>query len=215
MFARLSTYKIVDLDPADRVKQFMDRCGPIRSASCTAAAGLMVGLRWRMAVAGWLASVVLIAVAALFAPIGLADAAVPRVQTFNDEGSFGIGPCPSTGITLIETFTEDDRIITFFDEAGAPVRVQVHINFEGVVTNPATGQTLRDPAHETRFIDLTTNTRGPAGLVFSTTVPGGGVVFHDVGRLLRTFDDRILFEAGPHDVLHGDYVALWCAAFGA
>jgi hypothetical protein len=142
-------------------------------------------------------------------------ASSPQIETFHDEGSFEIGPCPS-GVTLIETYTEDLRVITFFDEAGDPVSVQVHGNFEGVVTNPETGQSVRDPGHITRFIDLIEGTRGPVGLVYSTTVPGVGVVFHDVGRLVRDLEDgSIIFEAGPHDVLHGDYVALFCAALGA
>ena len=139
----------------------------------------------------------------------------PQIETFHDEGSFEIGPCPS-GVTLVETYTEDDRILTFFDQAGDPVSVQVHFNYDGVVTNPETGQSVGDPAHGTRFIDLVEGTRGPVGLYFSTTVPGVGVVFHDVGRLVRDIeDDSIIFEAGPHDVLHGDYVALFCAALGA
>ena len=142
-------------------------------------------------------------------------AATPQIEIFHDEGSFEIGPCPS-GVTLVETYTEDDRIITFFDEVGNAVSVQVHFNFEGVVTNPETGQSLRDPAHGVRFFDFIEGTRGPVGLYFSTMVPGVGVVFHDVGRLVRDLEDgSIIFEAGPHDMLHGDYVALWCAAFGA
>jgi hypothetical protein len=157
-----------------------------------------------------------VTVAALLAlPIGSARAAAPLVETFHDEGSFEIGPCPTSGITLIETYTEDDLIITFFDQAGNAVRVQVHIAYEGVVTNPETGQSVKDPAHATRFIDLTDGTHGPVGLYYSTTVPGVGVVFHDVGRLVRDADNNILFEAGPHDVLHGNDVALFCAALGA
>jgi hypothetical protein len=159
---------------------------------------------------------IVVAVPALLAlPVGTASAAAPQVEAFHDEGSFEIGPCPS-GVTLVETFTEDVRVITFFDEAGNPVRVQVHIDYEGVVTNPDTGQTIEDPAHATRFIDLVAGTRGPVGLYYSTTVPGVGVVFHDVGRLVRDLTTgEVLFEAGPHDVLESGDVALFCAALGA
>lgn len=153
-------------------------------------------------------------IVAVVLPSGTVSAAAPEIETFHDEGSFEIGPCPS-GVTLVETYTEDDRIITFFDDAGNPVQVQVHINFEGVVTNPATGQTLRDPGHATRFIDLTTGFHGPVGLYYSTTVPGVGVVFHDVGRLVRDFENNVVFEAGPHDVLESGDVALFCVALGA
>jgi hypothetical protein len=143
-----------------------------------------------------------------------AGAIAPKVETFHDEGSFTIGPCPS-GVNLVETFTEDDRMITFFDQAGHPVSVQLHFNYEGVVTNPDTGQSVKDPLHATRFIDLTTGFHGPVGLYYSVTVPGLGVVFHDVGRLVRDVDDNVIFEAGPHDVLQFGDVALYCAALGA
>jgi hypothetical protein len=159
--------------------------------------------------------IMVVLIAAVILPSGTASGASPQIETFHDEGSFEIGPCPN-GVTLVETYTEDVRVITFFDEAGIPVRVQVHIDYQGVVTNPDTGQTVEDPAHATRFIDLIEGTRGPVGLYYSTTVPGVGVVFHDVGRLVRDLEDgSIIFEAGPHDVLHGDEVALFCAALGA
>jgi hypothetical protein len=162
---------------------------------------------------------ILITLVALMAMVVLparpALAAAPQIETFHDEGSFDIGPC-SSGVTLVETYTEDDRLITFFNQAGEPVAAQFHFNYVGVVTNPATGQSVKDPAYGTRFFDFVNGTRGPVGLYFSTTVPGVGVVFHDVGRLVRDLEDgTILFEAGPHDMLHGDYIALFCAALGA
>jgi hypothetical protein len=141
-------------------------------------------------------------------------AAQPSVETFHDAGAFEIGPCPS-GVTLVETFMGDVRVTTFFDQAGDPVRAQVHIDFVGVVTNSTTGQTVKDPGRITRTIDLTTGARSNAGLYFSTIVPGVGVVFHDAGHLMYDTAGNLSFEAGPHDVLHGDYVALFCAALGA
>src|SRR6266705_760555 len=94
----------------------------------------------------------------LAAPISTASAPTPQVDTFNDEGSFEIGPCP-TGVTLVESYTENVVIITFFDQTGNPTRLQVHFDYEGVVTNPATAQSVKDPAHGTRFINLTNGTR--------------------------------------------------------
>jgi hypothetical protein len=142
-------------------------------------------------------------------------AAAPQIQTFHHEGSFEIGPCPSS-VTLLATGTEDVRLITFFNETGDPISIQVHVNYEAVVTNPETGQTVKDHAHATVFIDPIEGTRGNVGLYYSTTVPGLGVVFHDVGWLVRDIETgTILFEAGPHNVLHGDEVALFCTALGA
>jgi hypothetical protein len=144
-----------------------------------------------------------------------ASATTQQMEKFHYEGSVEGPPCPS-GVKLVETYTEDDIVITFFDKTGNPTSVQVHINFEGVVTNPVTGQSVKDPAHATRFIDLVKDTRTVVGLIYSVTVPGVGVVFHDVGRLVHAPDGSITFEAGPHDVLSaGDDNALFCAALGA
>jgi hypothetical protein len=52
-----------------------------------------------------------------------------------------------------------------------------------------------------------------AGPVFKFTVPGGGVVLLDTGRLVFDGDFNVTFEAGPHQQLHGDFDA-FCAAFG-
>jgi hypothetical protein len=157
----------------------------------------------------------LLAVAALLAlPVDQASAAPPLIEQFHDTGSFEIGPCPG-GVTLVETFTEDTQVTTFFDASGTPVRIQIHLDYVGVVTNPVTGQRVNDPAHSTRTIDLIDNTRTLVGEFYSTTVPGVGVVFHDVGRIVRGPDGSITFEAGPHDVLQSGDVALFCAALGA
>lgn len=162
-----------------------------------------------------LLAVLTITLSALASTTSAALGATPQIETFHEEGSYEVGLCPS-GVTLLGTYTEDVRLITFFNEAGDPTSVQVHVTYEAVVTNPETGQAVRDHAHATVFIDPIEGTRGNVGLYYSTTVPGLGVVFHDVGWLVRDIETgAILFEAGPHDVLHSDEVALFCAALGA
>ncbi len=142
-----------------------------------------------------------VVVGALLALPGAVSAAPPVVETIYNEGSFAFaGPCPN-GVTLEETFTEDLRITTFFDDEGNPVRVHIKVNFDGVVTNPETGQSVEDDAHTTIMLDLVEGTETQVGLVFSATVPGVGVVFHDVGRVVFDADGNLIFEAGPHDVL--------------
>jgi hypothetical protein len=162
-----------------------------------------------------LAVVLLGAVALVVVPIGTARATPPQIEAFSDAGSFEIGPCPS-GVTLTETYTEDITAITFFDRTGNAIRLQVHFDYMGVVTNPSNGISVKDPGHGARFIDLVAGTRTLVGLYYSTTVPGGGVLFHDVGRLVRGPDGSLTFEAGPHDVLAaGSDVGFFCAAVGA
>ena len=136
---------------------------------------------------------------ALLALPVLAAAAPPLIETFHTEGSAPFaGPCPN-GVTLVGTFTEDLRVTTFFDEEGNPVRVQIKVDFVGVVTNPVTGESTENPSHQTIIIDLVEGTETQVGLVFSTTVPGEGVVFHDVGRVVIDAAGDVTL-AGPHDV---------------
>jgi hypothetical protein len=155
-----------------------------------------------------------VALAAL--PLLSAGAAPPVVETFHNEGSFVFaGPCPN-GVTLVGTFTEDVRVTTFFDKAGAPVRAQIKVDAGGAVTNPETGESMASPIHQTIIEDLVEGTVTQVGLVFKATVPGVGVVFHDVGRVVVDAEDNVIFEAGPHDVLNtaGDHAvrANYCAA---
>ena len=143
-----------------------------------------------------------LAVFALLAVPVAVSAAPPVVETFHDEGSFAFGgPCPN-GVTLVGTFTEDVRVTTFFDEAGTPVRAQIKVDYVGVVTNPKTGESVENPHHQTIIVDLVEGTVAEFGLVFSATVLGEGVVFHDVGRVVFDAEGNLIFEAGPHDVLN-------------
>ena len=130
------------------------------------------------------------------------SAAPPLVETFTNEDSFSFaGPCPN-GVTLAETFTENVRVTTFFDKNGTPIRAQIKSDFVGVVTNPETGANVEDNAHQTIMLDLVEGTETYVGLTFSATVPGVGVVFHDVGRVVFDAAGNVIFEAGPHDVLN-------------
>ena len=161
------------------------------------------------------ASLAAVAFALLILPVAV-SAAPPEVETFHNEGSFTFAaPCPN-GVTLVGTFTEDVRVTTFFDRAGNPVRLQIKVNQSGAVTNPETGESVENPAHTTVFVDLVEGTETQVGLVFKATVPGAGVVFHDVGRVVHNAEGDLIFEAGPHDVLNtaGDHAvrANFCAA---
>ena len=42
-------------------------------------------------------------------------------------------------------------------------------------------------------------------------LPDGGTIIADVGRLVFDAEGNVIFEAGPHPALHGDFAAL-CAA---
>lgn len=61
--------------------------------------------------------------------------------------------------------------------------------------------------------DGSVNTVTLSGPVWKFTAPGGGIVYLDTGRVTFDSDGNIVFEAGPHQDLHGD-VDAFCAAFG-
>lgn len=149
------------------------------------------------------ASLAVVLVALFTLPMAV-SAAPPLVETFINEGTTPFaGPCANApDVTLTETFTETVRVTTFFDKDGTPVRAQINVNFAGVVTNPVTGAFVEDNAHQMLVQDLVTGIEAQVGLVFSSTVPGVGVVFHDVGRVVVDAEGNVTFEAGPHDVLN-------------
>jgi hypothetical protein len=133
--------------------------------------------------------VLIVAVALLALPTAV-SATAPVVETFHTEGTFSFaGPCPN-GVTLLYTIDEVVRVTTFFDRAGNPVREVIKVDRAGEVTNPATGESIGNPAHVTYFVDLVDGTETEVGLFITATVPGVGVVFHDVGRVVFDADGR-------------------------
>jgi hypothetical protein len=136
-------------------------------------------------------------------------AAKPFVETFRNEGSFVAADCGT--FLALEDFVEDVTVTTFFDNAGNPIRVQVHVNFNGIITNSVTGQTLRDPGHHTIIIDLEEGTTTFAGMVFAITVPGKGIAVLDAGKVVFDAEVNVIFVGGPHQFLE-EGPALICAA---
>jgi hypothetical protein len=94
-----------------------------------------------------------------------------------------------------------------FNQAGDPTRVLVHENVGG--TFSANGHVVRQAAHTATLYDLAAGTQTQVGLVdriFGT----GGTLQMEVGRLVFDAGGQLIFEAGPHPALHGDFAAL-CA----
>jgi len=136
-------------------------------------------------------------------------AAKPNVQTSHLEGSFVVADCGS--FLALEDFVEDARVTTFFDQAGNPVRAQVYINFDGILTNSVTGLTLRDPGYFTILVDLQEGTEARVGIFYAITVPGEGVAVLDAGKVVFDAEGNVIFEGGPHQFVDGG-PALICAA---
>lgn len=136
-------------------------------------------------------------------------AAPPDVQTFHDEGSFATVDCGD--FLALQDFVVDGTVTTFFDQAGNPVRVQVHVHYDGTLTNSETGLTLRDPSRLTITVDLQDGSVTETGLFYGITVPGEGIAVLDAGRIVFDADGNVLFVGGPHQFLEGGE-ALICAA---
>lgn len=148
----------------------------------------------------------LLALLAFVSILGLvaspASAREPQREVFLNSGSFLLEDCGG-GVLLTETFTEVFAITTFFDASGNPIRVQVHQNFDGVITNSASGNTYRDPGHWTLVEDVVNGTVTFHGEFFAIVAPGVGIVIQDTGTITFDAEGNVIFQAGPHEVLTG------------
>jgi hypothetical protein len=129
----------------------------------------------------------------------------PYQDHFVDEGASAACGFPVTAdVTGVRTFQ------VLFDRSGTPIRLQVHIN--GTGTMSANGIALQESDHVTEFIDLVSGNETDVGLVFREVLPGLGIVIMDRGRVTIAPDgSSVLFVAGPHPALDGDFASL-CAA---
>jgi hypothetical protein len=129
---------------------------------------------------------------------------IPHEDTFIDEGASA-----ACGFPVLADISGVQTIQFLYDAAGNLIRVQIHGNTEG--TFSANGITLRQIERGQIFIDLVEGTDTEVGLLFRVFLPDGGTVIADVGRLVFDAEGNVIFEAGPHPALHGDFAAL-CAA---
>jgi len=141
---------------------------------------------------------------------GAADASQPQTGTFPiDEQFIDDGASAACGFDVNVHFAGTVRFIAFFDAQGDLTSVQLHTNATGTMT--ANGITLDEVDHNTETINLMDGTDTEVGIVFRESLPGLGIVIMDRGRVGATLDGTLLFEAGPHPALDGDFTAL-CAA---
>lgn len=110
---------------------------------------------------------------------------------------------------------ETDRYQTFYDAAGVPVKVVDHGQFTETDTNSVTGKVLGFSQSWIQTFDLVAGTRTVVGKEFVMTDPGKGIVIHDTGRTVFDAPDHVVFDAGQHQVLHGDIDQLACTALNA
>ena len=115
------------------------------------------------------------------------------------------------GFVVKATFELTREITTFTDEAGIPVRRQIHVTADGVLSNAATGYSLVSNGVRNFSYDLVALTSFSTGSNTVIHLPGGGgSITLGTGRL--QFDDttgQVVGYGGPTD--DGEYDDL-CAA---
>jgi hypothetical protein len=160
------------------------------------------------------------AAAALAAALALASSAHATPPTH--EGPFTIPyeftpDCSPFGFNFQNEVVgqEEVTVDTFYDSQGTTVRVVVHDSFVDTDTNSVTGKTLPFSGNRVETFDLIAGTRTVVGRSAVMTDPGHGIVIHDTGRNVFDAPFHVSFEAGPHDVLHGDVDQLACSALAA
>jgi hypothetical protein len=129
----------------------------------------------------------------------------PIEEDFVDEGASAACGFPVT--VHLEGFVVGQ---VTFDETGEPIRFRFVTNATGTISG--NGISLPEADRTVTFVDVADETVSEIGIVFRVSALDGGVVIFDRGRLV--FDESagvLLFEAGPHPGLDGEFNAL-CAA---
>jgi L-asparaginase/Glu-tRNA(Gln) amidotransferase subunit D len=111
--------------------------------------------------------------------------------------------------------TQTDRVQTFYDANGTPVKVVDHGQFTETDTNSVTRKVLGFSQSWIQTFDLVAGTRTVVGKEFVMTDAGKGIVIHDTGRTVFDAPDHVVFDAGHHQVLFGNIDELACTALSA
>ena len=119
------------------------------------------------------------------------------------------GVSATCGFTVTETDTTKGSFEEFFDNTGTPVRLQVEENYTGFFS--ANGLTVDTAGANLARFDLINGGETDAGINIRVSLPGGGILYIDRGRLVFDSNGNLVFEAGSHPSLHGDIDGL-CAA---
>ncbi|HVQ89194.1 MAG TPA: hypothetical protein VMT88_13545 [Actinomycetes bacterium] len=144
---------------------------------------------------------IVVAVAVLLASSVPAQAAPPRQTTRVDNFTLTIR---CDGFKLHDDVQVSVHIQRFFTSDGKRSRATVHIRWQGVITNPATGEFLTtDPGYwQDTFANHTITTRG---LVVNIRIAELGIFIHDVGRTITNLrTGEVTFESST-DANHQNF----------
>jgi len=123
--------------------------------------------------------------------------------------------CGSFQVLQNGTFTESFTI--FYNQAGNVTKAVFHAREVGTLSNSVIGKSVPFKSAQTVIFtfatpgDFSTATGTFTGQEDNVTLPGSGLILHDVGRVVFAPDGTITFEGGPHQLLHNEVQEL-CAA---
>jgi hypothetical protein len=153
-------------------------------------------------------------------PLALAPSAgANTIQTTVTQVDFQVADTSMCGFQLDFRLVGTFKETFFFDQDGTLLKEIVTVTRGGVtatLTNPANGKIATTQSQAFQVI-VTFNPDGSVktitrnGPQSNFVLPGAGNIFADVGRVVFDADGNIVFEAGPHEFLHGDVASL-CAA---
>jgi len=152
------------------------------------------------------------AVATLLASAGTAsfavaaDAAEPTretVQVTRNLPSFV--SCPN-GVIIDATFQLTREITVFADSAGTPVRRQVHVTADGVLSNRITGESVTSSGVRIFHTDLVSLEQFTTGSNTIIHQPNGGTITLGTGRIQFDANGVLVVYTGPTD--DDEYLAL-------
>jgi hypothetical protein len=162
-------------------------------------------MRKTFAVAGCAAAVALLAASAAYAD--------QPAFTHNEPITFDQFDTTSCAFPFREIGDGFVSRTVFVDENGNPTRILTHFNLDGVAVNEANGKTAQLQENLIVNRDLETGERTWSGMRIKATMPGGGALLIDVGRVIFDSTGEVIFEAGQHQLIHEDF-ADFCAAMG-
>jgi hypothetical protein len=83
---------------------------------------------------------------------------------------------------------------TYYDQAGNETGTTLRFAFDGVITNPVTGETWHDRSRNTVFLEPGGG-GAISGVGFNLRLPGEGLVFLAVGRLVFDASGATVFSS--------------------
>lgn len=140
-------------------------------------------------------------------------AAKPDFITFHVDDTFVFGDC--AGFTVIEHVEGKIKVSTHFDKDGNFVMEIVRFSLRHTYSNSETGASLTSP--DVGIDKITVNQDGSGtvaviGIVARIVVPGEGLVFAHLGRIVFDLNTgEVLSVAGPHDDF-ADLLPVLCSA---